>query len=44
MFDRHIRMKTKQIRKKVFPVYPVLGDAESSIGGGQISMGDANYQ
>ena len=37
-------MKTKQTRKKVFPAYPVREDAEFSIGGGQISMGDANYQ
>ena len=45
IFDRHIRMKTKQIRKKkIFMAYPVWGDAELSIWGGQISMGDASYR
>ena len=25
MFDRHVRIKTKEIRKKIFPAYPVWG-------------------
>ena len=39
IFHRHILMKTKQIRKKVFPAYSVWGGAEFFIGGSQISMG-----
>ena len=39
VFDRHIRIKTKQIRKKVFSAYRAWGDAEFSIKGSQISMG-----
>ena len=38
-FDRHIQIKTKQIKKKVFPAYPVWGDAKFWIRGSQILMG-----